>query len=92
MAKETLKKVELLLSDGRKVEIHQGKGHHIIQASKLISSPEELQTTLVALLTTIDGQKVQIEEISDLIIPDYMMLMEAFLKLNPLFPQEKLSH
>ncbi len=83
------KKVELTLSDGRKVEIKKGKGSDIIQASKLMNSPEELQTVLVSLLVTIDGKKVQVEEITDLYIPDYLKLMEAFQGINPLFSQEK---
>jgi hypothetical protein len=83
------KKVELTLSDGRKVEIKKGKGHDVLQASMLMKSQEELPSILAALLTNIDGKRIQVEELLDLDIPDYLMVMDAFGRINPLFPQGK---
>lgn len=84
-----VKSVEVKLSDGRTAKIKMGRGYDIIKATKIMESPEEMPAVLASLLTEIDGKSVQVEEIKELSIGDFTMIMEAFNKINPLLGSTK---
>lgn len=87
MSKQDTKEVgfvEVELSDGRTAKVMLGRGCHIIKATQIMTSQEEMPAVLASLLTEIDGKAVQVEEIKELPISDYTKVMEAFQRINPL--------
>jgi len=82
---------EIVLSNGVKAVIYEGKGSDTLKAAKMVSGQEEMIPALISLLTEFDGKKMPMEEILDFSMGDYMHLVEEFNKINPLSPSLKSS-
>ena len=82
---------EITLSDGTICTIRQGKGKDIIKASRMVNSQEEIQPVFMSMLVEFDGKKRSAEDITELPVPDYIALIVAFEKINPLSVPSKSS-
>ena len=65
---------ELVLSDGKKVKIKQGKGIDLLHAQMKAKTSEEIPYALIAELAEIDGQKLVYEDILELDLEDVIAL------------------
>lgn len=68
---------ELILSDGRKVTIKDGKGKNLLNAQKIAKTPDEIPYALLAELCDFDGQQLVYEDILELPIEDVINLQAA---------------
>ena len=68
---------ELILSDGRKVTIKDGKGKNLLNAQKIAKTPDAIPYTLLAELCDFDGQQLVYEDILELPIEDVINLQAA---------------
>lgn len=71
------------LPSGRKAEIQQFKGKHIREAARLADSDSsKLVFALIAMLTTIDGEAIVMEDLDEMNGKDVMKLMGEFSEAN----------
>lgn len=88
MAQEETKKslregTDIELSDGRKVHVAYGTGHDSLKAQSFCDGDtSKMQSYLMALLVTIDGEKVKMEDLLDLGIKDFLSIQAAFAQVN----------
>ena len=68
---------ELVLSDGKKVKIKQGKGIDLLHAQMKAKTSEEIPYALIAELCEIDGNFLVYEDILELPIEDVITLQAA---------------
>lgn len=68
---------ELVLSDGKKVKIKQGKGIDLLRAQMKAKTSEEIPYALIAELCEIDGNFLVYEDILELPIEDVIILQAA---------------
>ena len=59
---------ELILSDGRKVTIKDGKGKNLLNAQKIAKAPDEIPYALLAELCDFDGQQLVYEDFGEVSI------------------------
>lgn len=73
----------LTLSDGRSVEILEGKGRHQVEAARMSAGdPGKHTAALMSLLVRIDGKHVPSEDLEDLSLKEYVELQSAFAEVN----------
>ena len=68
---------ELVLTDGKKVKIKQGKGIDLLHAQMKAKTSEEIPYALIAELCEIDGSFLVYEDILELPIEDVITLQAA---------------
>ena len=73
----------LQLPSGKTAVIQEFKGKHVAEAVRMADGNEsKVIFALIALLTTIDGQPVVMEDIDEMAGKDVMKLMGAFSEVN----------
>jgi hypothetical protein len=82
MAEKTQAK-EIILSDGRKAVIKDGKGRDLFEAMRLASEPGEISKMLLVRLVEIDGKAITEDDIDELPLPDAVKLLDAMSDLLP---------
>jgi len=82
MAEKTQAK-EIILSDGRKAVIKDGKGRDLFEAMRLASEPGEISKMLLVRLVEIDGKSITEDDIDELPLPDAVKLLDAMSDLLP---------
>ncbi len=71
------------LPSGRKAELKEFKGKHIKEAQRIAGeNSENLIYAIIAMLTTIDGQPVMMEDLDDMPGKDLLKLMAEFGEAN----------
>jgi hypothetical protein len=81
MAEKT--QAEIILSDGRKAVIKDGKGRDLFEAMRLASEPGEISKMLLVRLVEIDGKPITEDDIDELPLPDAVKLLDAMSDLLP---------
>jgi hypothetical protein len=82
MAEKTQAK-EIILSDGRKAVIKDGKGRDLFEAMRLASEPGEISKMLLVRLVEIDGKAITEDDIDELPLPDAVKLLDTMSDLLP---------
>jgi hypothetical protein len=88
MAEKTQAK-EIILSDGRKAVIKDGKGRDLFEAMRLASEPGEISKMLLVRLVEIDGKPITEDDIDELPLPDAVKLLDAMSDLLPFTRTQK---
>lgn len=74
---------EITLPSGKKAFIREGKGRDSQQALKIIGGDStKYLSAMMAVLCEIDGKGVVMEDIEDLSLKDYNVLLAEFTELN----------
>jgi hypothetical protein len=88
MAEKTQAK-GIILSDGRKAVIKDGKGRDLFEAMRLASEPGEISKMLLVRLVEIDGKPITEDDIDELPLPDAVKLLDAMSDLLPFIRTQK---
>jgi hypothetical protein len=88
MAEKTQAK-EIILSDGRKAVIKDGKGRDLFEAMRLASEPGEISKMLLVRLVEIDGKPITEDDIDELPLTDAVKLLDAMSDLLPFTRTQK---
>lgn len=69
---------QITLSNGSVAVVGEFKGYHIAQARKLTNDPEQLVNAIIALVVTIDGKPIVMEDLDEMNGFDVLALMSEF--------------
>ncbi len=76
---------EVMLSDGRKAIIRDGKGEDLFYAYSISNNTADMMKILIARLTEVDGKQLTEDELDKMDIRDVMILVKEFREMiNPL--------
>ncbi len=82
---------EIVLSDGRKAIVKEGKGRDLFWAMENASTQNEIIKMLVIRLVEIEGKPITEDELEDLPIADAMALLNEVSKIASPFQARKPS-
>jgi len=80
---------EVILSNGKKAVIKDGKGKDLFEAMRIATEPGEVPKLLLARLIEINGKAITEDDLEELPLQDVVALLNAVTKMLPFAPAQR---